>query len=465
MPIRYLFLFFCFSFTLQAQTEKDLFYAVFDSDYTAVQKVLESKPDFNALYSYERYREECEGWTVMHIAAAMGNLRILKLLAAHGGNLLARVASGSEDRSAPFAMSTTLHIAAAYGNQQIASYLLDNGLEVDAIAGNMRTPLLSAIMENKRQNTDVIRLLLDRGAEFNLIEGRSPLFEAIWANKADIAKLLLDRGAQADVLCKDTHLQLPHSVSPMYAAIYKHHNRLLQLLFDYGASVQNELATSLLHWAVQQENIYAAAFLLQRGAKQDTEDAQGKTVSDLALEQKEENPRMWKLFERGRLQDIEREMYELLLSEKFQNFNLKERPAANFELKDLYNQKVVLENYKGRVVLLNVWATWCPPCLKELPSLKKMLDKLRRSDVLVAAASIDDRAQKVLDYVAKNRYPFIFLHDTEDRLRSLYDGIVPSTFIIDKDGRILASIEGTIDWSSDAYIQFVRLVARLDGKW
>jgi ankyrin repeat protein/peroxiredoxin len=448
---------------LCAQTEKELFYAIFDNDYNAVAGALNKGADIHALYQYERYKDECQHWSVAHVASAMGNLKILKFLVNKGADLKALVSPSNQE--APNSLASTLHIAAAYGNADIVQFLLDQGLPVNARAKNNRTPLVSAICDNNRNNLDVIKLLIEKGADINIShdEGNTPLYDAIWNDKFEVAKYLLDKGAPANHLIKDKRLGLSHSVSPLYAAIYRHHNRMLQVLYDHGASLQPDLPTHLLHWAVQNNNTYAVAFLLQRGLKADVEDNQGRLPIDLAKAQN--NQRMVTLLQKGKLSDGERKIYDLLLSDKFKQFKTVERAAPNFVLKDLNNQSVVLENFRGKVVILNIWATWCPPCLREMPSFKKHLEKLKRPDVVVVTVSIDTKMEKVADYVAKNQYPFVLLHDPQDQLRKEYSGMVPSTFVIDKQGRIIASVDGSMDWSADEYINFIRLLAQEGGYW
>ena len=462
----FLTLFLALSLPLQAypQTEKDLFYAIFDNNYAAVQAALQQNPDLNATYRYERYREECTAWGFAHVAAAMGNLKILKLLASKGVDFKALVPPRVEENH-HFNLATPLHIAANYGNAEVVQFLIEQGIDVNARAKDNRTPLIAAICQSSRSNLQVVKLLLEKGADPSLLhdQGRSALYDAVWEGKAEIARFLLEKGAAANQTAKDPRLGLNHSVTPIYAAIHQHQHLLLQILYDHGATLQTDFPTQPLHWAVAANNVYAAGFLLQRGAKIESENNQG--LNPLQLAKQSQNDRLIEVLEKGKLNDFERKLYEILLSDKFKNFHTQERAAPNFSLKDLNNQTVVLENFRGKVVVLNLWATWCPPCRREMPSFKKMLDRLKRSDVVVVTVSIDTKIEKVSEYLAKNQFPFVFLHDASDELRKSYSQVVPSTFIIDKDGLIRASVDGSIDWSSEDYLNLIRHLAQQGSYW
>jgi cytochrome c biogenesis protein CcmG/thiol:disulfide interchange protein DsbE len=125
--------------------------------------------------------------------------------------------------------------------------------------------------------------------------------------------------------------------------------------------------------------------------------------------------------------------------------------AANFTLKDLKGDTVSLSSLRGKVVFLNIWATWCPPCREEMPSIQSLYEKFRgRKDFVVLAVSQDTEGFKaVAPYVEKNGIGFTVLLDPENKVGEEYDvSGIPETFIIDRDGRIVAHHLGPYDWSS-----------------
>jgi peroxiredoxin len=124
--------------------------------------------------------------------------------------------------------------------------------------------------------------------------------------------------------------------------------------------------------------------------------------------------------------------------------------AANFKLEALDGSTVSLEQLKGKVVFLNVWATWCGPCREEMPSMETLYDELRTNrDFVMLAVSQDTKGRLVVaPYVEKNGYHFKVLLDPENKVGEAYDvSGVPETFIIDRAGRIVAHHMGAFDWS------------------
>jgi len=107
-----------------------------------------------------------------------------------------------------------------------------------------------------------------------------------------------------------------------------------------------------------------------------------------------------------------------------------------------------LTDYRGRVVLLNVWATWCPPCRVEMPSLERLHGKLAGPDFAVVAVSIDDGdASTVMAFVGELGLGFDVLQDKGGRIQQIYQTTgVPESFVIDRDGVIIKKVIGAAEW-------------------
>jgi peroxiredoxin len=124
--------------------------------------------------------------------------------------------------------------------------------------------------------------------------------------------------------------------------------------------------------------------------------------------------------------------------------------AADFKLEKLDGTTVSLESLRGKVVFLNVWATWCEPCREEMPSMQTLYDDFKgNKDFVMLAVSQDTKGRAaVAPYVAKNGYHFTILLDPENKIGETYDvSGVPETFIIDRKGQIVAHHMGAFDWS------------------
>lgn len=136
----------------------------------------------------------------------------------------------------------------------------------------------------------------------------------------------------------------------------------------------------------------------------------------------------------------------------------KGRPAPNFSLPGLDGQMVILTDYRGKVVLLNIWATWCPPCLEEMPSMEKLYQELKGEGFEILAVSIDESgAQDVRPFMKKHKLSFPALTDPENTIKRLYQTTgVPESFVIDKDGTLLEIVIGPRDWATPEVVRYFR---------
>jgi thiol-disulfide isomerase/thioredoxin len=125
------------------------------------------------------------------------------------------------------------------------------------------------------------------------------------------------------------------------------------------------------------------------------------------------------------------------------------KPASPFTLKDADGRTVSLADYKGRVVLLNFWATWCGPCKIEIPWFVEFEQKYKDRGFAVLGVAMDDDGWEVVKpYVVKNKVNYRILLGNDD-VASKYGGVdsLPTTFIIDQNGRIASTHVGLVSKS------------------
>ena len=126
-----------------------------------------------------------------------------------------------------------------------------------------------------------------------------------------------------------------------------------------------------------------------------------------------------------------------------------------------------IADYRGEVVLLNIWATWCAPCRIEMPSMQRLQERLGPKGLRIVAVSVDDPGMeaKIRAFAEEYRLTFEILHDAPGAIRAQYRTTgVPETFILGRDGTIRRWIIGADDWSSPAKIAyFERLLAEPAG--
>jgi peroxiredoxin len=136
--------------------------------------------------------------------------------------------------------------------------------------------------------------------------------------------------------------------------------------------------------------------------------------------------------------------------------------APNFSLEDLNGQKVELKNFKGKVIFLNFWATWCGPCKEEMPSMEFLWQWFKGKDFLLLSISVDYEGVKpVKEYVEKQRYTFRVLIDPQCQTLDLYEvKAIPTTLIIDKKGQIVAVATGPKNWRSPEAASLVDLLIK-----
>lgn len=119
---------------------------------------------------------------------------------------------------------------------------------------------------------------------------------------------------------------------------------------------------------------------------------------------------------------------------------------------------VTLEDLRGEVVLLNVWATWCKPCEQEMPSMQRLYEALGPAGLRIVAVSIDtDPAEKVRAWVEERGLTFDILRDPRGTIQRTYQTTgVPESFVIDRRGLIVKKQIGTWEWDQPASLAFFR---------
>ncbi|MBV8774988.1 MAG: TlpA family protein disulfide reductase [Deltaproteobacteria bacterium] len=124
--------------------------------------------------------------------------------------------------------------------------------------------------------------------------------------------------------------------------------------------------------------------------------------------------------------------------------------AANFTLKDLNGAPISLASLRGKVVFLNIWATWCAPCREEMPSIESLYNAFKANkDFVVLAVSQDTDGKLVPPFVQQNHLQFRVLLDPRNEVGERYEvSGIPETFIIGRDGRIVAHHVGPYDWAN-----------------
>jgi len=141
------------------------------------------------------------------------------------------------------------------------------------------------------------------------------------------------------------------------------------------------------------------------------------------------------------------------------------RLAPDFAVPDLSGQAVRLSALRGKVVLLNLWTTWCPPCREEMPSMQRLYERLRDRDFQLLAVSQDEDGKQVVEpFVKEMRLSFPVLVDPDHQVGDRY-GVwgYPETFVIDRTGHVVERVIGPRDWASPEQVASLEaLIAAAD---
>ncbi len=125
-------------------------------------------------------------------------------------------------------------------------------------------------------------------------------------------------------------------------------------------------------------------------------------------------------------------------------------------------EAVRLQELRGRIVLLNFWATWCPPCVSEMPSLEALRKRMAGQDFQLLAVSVDEVGWEAIDrFLARIPVSMTILLDARGDVSSLYGTYqLPESYLIGRDGRILKKYVGPRDWMDPAIVSEIEQYAR-----
>jgi thiol-disulfide isomerase/thioredoxin len=138
------------------------------------------------------------------------------------------------------------------------------------------------------------------------------------------------------------------------------------------------------------------------------------------------------------------------------------RYPARFDwmLHDLEDRPIRFDKFQGKTIFLNVWATWCPPCVAEMPSIARLAEnpRLRGKNIELICVSVDDSTDKVRQFLKGKNWKMTFLR--ADALPPAYQSEgIPATFAISPEGVVVGAVEGSSDWDNPEVISFLESIA------
>lgn len=136
--------------------------------------------------------------------------------------------------------------------------------------------------------------------------------------------------------------------------------------------------------------------------------------------------------------------------------------APDFQLEDTQGNLVSLADLRGKVVLVNFWATWCPPCRAEMPSMEKLNQAMAGDDFVMLAINVEENGRTAVpEFLKKSPHSFSVLYDDQGVVQRLY-GVYkfPESFVIRKDGIIDDKVIGAIDWAHPETVAYFKDLAK-----
>jgi len=129
-----------------------------------------------------------------------------------------------------------------------------------------------------------------------------------------------------------------------------------------------------------------------------------------------------------------------------------------FQIKDLEGNKVAFDQFKGKVVFINLWATWCGPCKAEMPSIQKLFSKLEGNSIEFVMLSLDkdEALSKVHSYVKKYNYTFPIYMPSGFLADQLQVPSIPTTFVISKEGKVVMKEVGMRNYDTKKMVEFLK---------
>jgi len=136
------------------------------------------------------------------------------------------------------------------------------------------------------------------------------------------------------------------------------------------------------------------------------------------------------------------------------------KEAPDFTLTDMQGQQVSISQFRGKVVILNFWATWCPPCREEMPSMEKLYRDHQDQGLVMLAVNVEENGKQLVSkFLQKTPYSFPILLDSENTAQNAY-GVFrfPESFIIDRNGVVVEKIIGGRDWLSGPTFKLINFL-------
>lgn len=129
--------------------------------------------------------------------------------------------------------------------------------------------------------------------------------------------------------------------------------------------------------------------------------------------------------------------------------------SYNLNLVDIHGESVSMAEFKGKTIFINFWATWCPPCIAEMPDINSLYEETK-NDVVFLIISVDENRDKAITFVNNKEFTFPIYFPNSAVPKSLKSNTIPTTLVISPSGKIVAKREGMAKYDTEEFKKFLR---------
>lgn len=131
-------------------------------------------------------------------------------------------------------------------------------------------------------------------------------------------------------------------------------------------------------------------------------------------------------------------------------------PVPSFQLVNAAGEQINLQQYKGKKLFVNFWASWCPPCKREMPSIQKLYDAMSGGNTEFLLVSLDDSFDKAKNYMASQKYSMPVYYPAGNLPPLFNVESIPTTFVFDEQGKLMKTINGSDNYDTPAYKKLLK---------
>jgi thiol-disulfide isomerase/thioredoxin len=132
-------------------------------------------------------------------------------------------------------------------------------------------------------------------------------------------------------------------------------------------------------------------------------------------------------------------------------------PHKDFNLADLKGTPHALADYRGKVVVVNFWASWCPPCIKEMPGMQRLQAQLAEQPFVILPVNVGEQKFRVWKFIKLINFDLPVLLDTDSKTFAVWDAsVLPTSFVLDAKGYIRYRVTGDLEWDSEEVVSLIK---------